>query len=59
MQELKNIDGFPMQTEMGDMLKEVVTKVERRSIAASEFEIPEGYKKLESPMMRGKEDKEQ
>jgi GLPGLI family protein len=59
MQQLKNIDGFPMQTEMGDMLKEVVTKVERRSIAASEFEIPEGYEKVESPMMRGKEDKEQ
>ena len=59
MQELKNIDGFPMQTEMGDMLREVVTKVERRSIAASEFEIPKGYKKVESPMMRGKENEEQ
>jgi GLPGLI family protein len=59
MQELKNIEGFPMETEMGDMLKEVVTKVERKSIAASEFEIPEGYKKVESPMMRGKDNEEQ
>lgn len=53
---LKNIDGFPIETDMGDTMKEVVTKVEKKSIAASEFEIPEGYKKVKWPMMGGKED---
>jgi hypothetical protein len=53
---LKNIDGFPIETDMGDTMKEVVTKVEKKSIAASEFEIPGGYKKVKSPMMEGKED---
>ena len=38
------IDGFPMATEIGDV-KTVVTKVERRTIAASEFDVPAGYKK--------------
>jgi GLPGLI family protein len=56
---LKSIDGFPIETDMGTTMKEVVTKVERKSIPASEFEVPEGYKKVESPMMRGKEGEEQ
>jgi hypothetical protein len=43
------IDGFPMETEVGTM-KSVVTKVEPRAIAASEFEPPTGYKKEAPPM---------
>jgi len=38
------IEGFPMETEMGDV-KTVVTKVESRPIPATEFEVPAGYKK--------------
>jgi GLPGLI family protein len=53
---LKNIDGFPIETDMGNTMKEVVTKVEQKSIPASEFKIPEGYKKVKAPMMEGKED---
>lgn len=36
------IEGFPIQTEMGE-IKETVTKVERRSIPFSEFDVPAGY----------------
>jgi GLPGLI family protein len=37
------IEGFPMETEVGQM-KTVVTKVEARAAPASEFEVPAGYK---------------
>jgi len=36
------IEGFPVQTEIGEM-KETVTKIEKRSIPASEFDVPAGY----------------
>jgi hypothetical protein len=36
------VDGFPVQTEIGE-IKETVTKIERRSIPASEFDVPAGY----------------
>ncbi len=42
----KNIDGFPVQTEMGQGIVTTVTKVERRSAPAGEFEIPSGYTKV-------------
>jgi len=38
------IEGFPMETEMGN-LKVAVTTVEARTTPASEFEVPAGYKK--------------
>lgn len=38
------IEGFPMETEMGD-IKTLVTKVEARTTATSEFDVPAGYKK--------------
>jgi len=38
------IEGFPMETEMGNV-KVTVTKVENRTTPASEFEVPAGYKK--------------
>ncbi|MFI5366634.1 MAG: DUF4412 domain-containing protein [Candidatus Binatia bacterium] len=37
------IDGFPMETEMGPV-KTMVTKVEARTTPASEFQVPSGYK---------------
>jgi hypothetical protein len=42
----QNIEGFPVQTEMGGMTN-TVTKAEQRFIPASEFEVPAGYKKIE------------
>jgi hypothetical protein len=51
---MKKIDGFPMETDMGDIVSKV-TKLEARSIPASTFAVPEGYKKVSEPMFRKKE----
>jgi hypothetical protein len=59
MEGLKQIDGFPIETDLGDTMKEVVFKIESRSIPAKEFEIPEGFKKVKPPMMPGEEGEEQ
>jgi len=48
---MKKVDGFPIQTETSQGMKQVVTKVEKRSIAASEFEVPAGYTKVKSEMI--------
>jgi hypothetical protein len=55
---IKSVEGFPIETDMGESMKEVVTKIEKRSIAASEFEVPAGYKKVKSPLFGGKEEQE-
>jgi hypothetical protein len=49
----QKVDGFPMETDMDMMGKmtTVVTKVEKRSTPASEFSVPAGYTKTESPLM--------
>ncbi len=47
----KKINGFPMQTTlsiMGQTITTTVTKVEKHSTPASEFEIPAGYTKVKS-----------
>jgi hypothetical protein len=36
------LDGFPVQTETGSS-KETVTRVEKRPLSASEFDVPVGY----------------
>ncbi len=48
---MKAIDGFPIQQEMGG-IKTVVTKVEKKSTPASEFEPPTGYKRVEPASIR-------
>jgi hypothetical protein len=50
----QKMDGFPMETDVDMMGKmtTVVTKVEKRSTPASEFSVPAGYTKTESPMMQ-------
>ncbi len=50
------VEGFPVQTEIGE-IKETVTKIERRSISASEFDVPAGYK-LEKENPPGDTEKE-
>ena len=52
---MKKVDGFPIQTEMGQGITTLVTKVEKRSTPASEFTVPAGYKKVGSKMMEGME----
>lgn len=49
----RQIEGFPIQTVMTMMNNTVtttVTRVERRSTPASEFEIPAGYTKVKSEL---------
>jgi len=50
----QKIEGFPMETDMNMMgtITTVVTKVEKRSTPASEFDVPAGYTKTASPMMQ-------
>lgn len=45
------IDGFPMETVMGDV-KTVVTKVESRNTPTTEFEVPAGYKEEKLEMQK-------
>jgi hypothetical protein len=52
---MQKVEGFPIQTDMAQGMKTVVTKVEKRSIAASEFEIPSGYKKVKPKFQEGME----
>lgn len=42
----RTIEGFPVRTEMGSVIN-TVTKVERRSTPASQFEVPAGYTKVD------------
>jgi GLPGLI family protein len=56
VEAMKKMDGFMIHMEMGKEMNMTVTKVEKRSIPASEFEIPAGYKKVkakESKRQRG------
>jgi hypothetical protein len=56
---MKHIDGFPVERDMGGDMKEVVTKIEKKSIASGEFEIPSGYKRVDSPLMKARKGNEQ
>lgn len=47
----KKVDGFPIQTEMGQGMTSTVTKIEKKTASASEFEVPAGYKKVKANMM--------
>ena len=42
---MKNLDGFPVQTEIAGITT-TVSKVEKRTTPASAFDIPAGYKKV-------------
>lgn len=56
---IKKVDGFPMEADMQGGIKMEVTKVERKSIASNEFDVPAGYAKVKPKTMDEKEsDKE-
>jgi GLPGLI family protein len=42
---MKKVDGFPVQTTIAGITT-IVTKIEKKTAAASEFEVPAGYKKV-------------
>lgn len=46
-QAMTKVEGFPIEMNMAMGVKTLVTKIERRAIAASEFEIPPGFTKVE------------
>ncbi len=48
---LSALEGFPIQTERKDGTIMTVTKIEKKSTPAGEFEAPAGYKKQKPPMM--------
>ena len=43
---MAKIDGFPIQTTIAGITT-TVTKIEKKSVAVSEFEVPAGYKKVD------------
>jgi GLPGLI family protein len=47
---MQKVDGFPIETEMGTMMKTSVTKIEMKTVGASEFEVPAGYTKVDNKM---------
>ena len=49
---MRKVEGFPIETHMGDIVT-VVTKIEKRSIPGSEFEVPAGYTKVKSKLEEG------
>ena len=44
---MSKLDGFLIEMDMTQGVKTLVTKVEQRAIAASEFEVPAGFTKVE------------
>jgi len=58
LEAMAKIEGFPIETSMGTTMKQVVTKVERRSTPAGEFEVPAGYKKVDPKLMQMDEEME-
>jgi hypothetical protein len=57
--KIAEIDGFVMQMKMGDV-GATTTKLEKRNIADSEFEIPAGYKKVDmNKMHMGEEESDE
>jgi GLPGLI family protein len=49
---MMNVEGFPIQSTFSGVTT-TVTKVEKKSIAANEFEIPDGYKKVNPKELMG------
>lgn len=47
---LRSVDGFPIETETGNGMKSVVTKIEKKSFPSSQFEVPAGYVKAKKSL---------
>jgi hypothetical protein len=56
--KINEVEGFPIETDMGGGMRQVVTKIERKPTPPGEFEIPAGYKKVKSPMLGTQEEGE-
>jgi hypothetical protein len=49
---MKQVIGFPIQTQIGETLTTTVMKVESRATPANAFEVPAGYQKTPSPYLQ-------
>ena len=59
--ELMKLQGFAMETQFGTMMTQTVTNMEKRTTAASEFDVPSGYTKVKSKVLgeiEGSDEKE-
>jgi hypothetical protein len=48
VEELVKLQGFAMEMQLGTMMTQVVTSMEKRTTPASEYEVPSGLKKVKS-----------
>jgi len=56
----QKIQGFPIEVDMEQGMKTVVTKFERHTTPAAEFEVPPGYTKVDKGLMdSAQEDREE
>jgi hypothetical protein len=51
MEAMMKAEGFPVETDFGPMTN-VVTKAEARATASSEFVVPAGFAKVDSPLKK-------
>jgi len=58
MDVFRKVEGFPIETDMSGITT-VVTKIEKHSTPAGEFEIPAGYTKVKSDIQEGMEEMDQ
>jgi len=56
IEAMQKIDGFPIETDMGTMMKTTVTKVTTKPLAASEFEVPAGFTQVENKRLKDMRD---
>ncbi|HEY5218769.1 MAG TPA: DUF4412 domain-containing protein [Gemmatimonadaceae bacterium] len=47
-------DSFPLKVQHGDQVQLLVTKIEKKSLDASLFTVPDGYQKMNMPMGGGR-----
>jgi hypothetical protein len=47
---MMKIEGFPIETEMGTLMKSTVTKIEAKTVPGSEFEVPAGFTLVKNKM---------
>jgi hypothetical protein len=52
---MKKIEGFPLETTIGDIVS-TITKLDERAIPASTFDVPTGYDKVKSKLLKDDED---
>jgi hypothetical protein len=52
---MKKVDGFPIETETAQGINTLVTKVEKRTTPAAEFEVPAGFTKEKPGIKKGLE----